>query len=164
MFGFFDVVTAGYLIEFTSRPPEGKRKENHTNTREPGPRSGPGDRNAGIVGQGLGTEDDGNGGTSLPLVIFNPPPNPQNKSWRPILNLRSLNRAFIKLKGFRMETLAINVPSLNGGMLTWTVDLKGAYLHVPIHLTHHLFLAFNYTGVVFKFKPLVQYCIQTVIH
>lgn len=76
MFGFFDVVTAGYLIEFTSRPPEGKRKENHTNTREPGPRSGPGDRNAGIVGQGLGTEDDGNGGTSLPLVIFNPPPQP----------------------------------------------------------------------------------------
>ncbi|KAJ8042733.1 hypothetical protein HOLleu_09576 [Holothuria leucospilota] len=56
-------------------------------------------------------------------------PNP----WRPILNLKPLNKLYFATKRFRMETLASIIPTLVEGMWAISIDLKDAYLHVPIH-------------------------------
>ncbi|PIK49021.1 hypothetical protein BSL78_14127 [Apostichopus japonicus] len=78
----------------------------------------------------------------------------KDKSLRLILNLRQLNKAVIKPKHFRMETLSIIIQSLNKGMWASTVDLKESYLHIPIHPKHQLILAFSYGGTDFKFTAL----------
>lgn len=75
-------------------------------------------------------------------------------TWRPILNLKPLNKAFIKPKRFRMETLASIIPSLSRGMWATSVDLKDAYLHVPIHASHQRFLAFRYRGRDYAFNAM----------
>ena len=55
--------------------------------------------------------------------------------WRPIINLRPLNQ-FIRPQRFRMETLAMILRSNIKGMYATSIDLKDAYLHVPIHPFH----------------------------
>jgi hypothetical protein len=52
--------------------------------------------------------------------------------WRPILNLKPLN-VYIKPQKFRMETLATILKSPIRGCWAKSIDLKDAYLHVPIH-------------------------------
>ena len=54
-------------------------------------------------------------------------------SWRPILNLRPLNAVYIRPKRFRMETLAVIIPSLRRGMWAASLDLLDAYLRVASH-------------------------------
>ncbi|KAJ8039201.1 Ecotropic viral integration site 5-like [Holothuria leucospilota] len=77
-------------------------------------------------------------------------PNP----WRPILNLKPLNKLYFATKRFRMETLASIIPTLVEGMWAISIDLKDAYLHVPIHPLYQRFLAFRYRGVVYTFRAL----------
>ena len=59
------------------------------------------------------------------------PTTKKSGEWRPILNLKPLN-AFIKPKNFRMETLAAVIRELHTGWWGATLDLKDAYLHVPV--------------------------------
>ena len=75
-------------------------------------------------------------------------------SWRPIINLKPLNKAYIRPRRFRMETLAVILPSLLQGSWATSLDLKDAYLHIPIHPSHHKFLAFRYRGVDYCFRAL----------
>ncbi|KAJ8042119.1 NACHT domain- and WD repeat-containing protein 1 [Holothuria leucospilota] len=75
-------------------------------------------------------------------------------TWHPILNLKPLNKAFIRPKRFRMETLASIIPSLSRGMWATSVDLTDAYLHVPIHASHQRFLAFRYRGRDYAFNAM----------
>ncbi len=53
----------------------------------------------------------------------------------PILNLRGLN-SFIRVAKFCMETLTSILQGLHKGWWMWSLDLKDAYLHVPIHISH----------------------------
>ncbi|PIK39944.1 reverse transcriptase [Apostichopus japonicus] len=75
-------------------------------------------------------------------------------SWRPILNLKPLNKGFVRPTHFRMETLAIVVPNLTKGMWASSVDLKDAYLHIPVETRSQNFLAFSYKGKTYKFVAL----------
>ena len=75
-------------------------------------------------------------------------------SWRPILNLKPLNKKFIRPQKFRMETLASIIPTCCQGMWASTIDLKDAYLHIPIHPQFQHFLAFRYKHVDYKFQAL----------
>lgn len=75
-------------------------------------------------------------------------------TWRPILNLKPLNKRFIKPKRFRMETLATIIPSCSPGLWATTLDLKDAYLHIPIHQDHQRFLSFRYKHTDFIFQAL----------
>lgn len=76
-------------------------------------------------------------------------------TWRPILNLKPINKQFIRPRRFRMETLAAIIPSLKGNLWATSIDLKDAYLHVPIHPEDQRFLAFTYrdTDYVFQAMP-----------
>ena len=73
--------------------------------------------------------------------------------WRPILNLRPLNR-FIRPTRFRMETLHSILPLLRQGWWATSVDLKDAYLHIPILPEDRRFLSFRLQGRTFCFRTL----------
>ena len=73
--------------------------------------------------------------------------------WRPILNLKPLN-AFIKPKRFRMETLSHVLKFRFQGYWATSIDLKDAYLHVPIHGSHHKWLRFMVQGQAYTFRCL----------
>ncbi|XP_071477298.1 uncharacterized protein [Diadema antillarum] len=74
-------------------------------------------------------------------------------SFRLILNLKRINR-HIRTEHFRMETLASILPCLRPGDWTVSIDLKDAYLHVPIAPASRDLLGFSFEGNVFRFRAL----------
>lgn len=72
---------------------------------------------------------------------------------RPIINLRPLNRYIVK-KHFRMDTLTkvLNLVKPNDWAIS--LDLKDAYLHIPIHRSHRKYLRFCIQGKVYQFVAL----------
>ena len=79
-------------------------------------------------------------------------------SWRPILNLKGLN-LHLRRDKFRMETLTSILQCVHHGDWMYSLDLKDAYLHVPILPTHRKYLRFafrNITGdlVLYQWKVL----------
>jgi hypothetical protein len=77
----------------------------------------------------------------------------KTNDWRPILNLKPLNKC-IKPARFRMETLVsvLRCPIKN----KWaaSLDLKDAYLHVPILPADQRWLRFQVQGQTFEFVCL----------
>lgn len=73
--------------------------------------------------------------------------------WRPVIDLSALNR-FIECPTFKMETPEFVRTSLQTGMWASSIDLKDAYLHVPIHPRHRKYLRFQARGVVYQFRAL----------
>ena len=73
--------------------------------------------------------------------------------WRPILNLRPLNK-YIVPRRFRMETLSSILRLLGPGLWATSVDLKDAYLHVPVRREDQSFLCFLYRGRLFRFVAM----------
>ncbi|KAJ8039589.1 hypothetical protein HOLleu_17357 [Holothuria leucospilota] len=53
-----------------------------------------------------------------------------------------------------METLAVILPSLQPRSWATSIELKDAYLHIPIHQSHHRYLAFRYKGIDYCFRAL----------
>ena len=76
----------------------------------------------------------------------------QKKSggFRPIVNLHELNQ-FIRYEHFKMENLDSARSFLR--IEDWMVklDLKVAYLPVPVHNSHQKYLRFEWKGRVFQF-------------
>jgi hypothetical protein len=78
---------------------------------------------------------------------------------RKILDCSRLNEYLIH-KSFKMEDMRLVVEMLQPGDWGATLDLKSAYLHVPVQPDFQPFLAFNfedrfycYTGMPFGLKP-----------
>ena len=61
--------------------------------------------------------------------------------WKPIIDLSALNHFIIKTP-FRMETTQSVLRSVRRGDWMLSVDLKDAYLHVPVHPSSRRFLRF----------------------
>ena len=74
-------------------------------------------------------------------------------TWRPIINLRPLNR-YIRPQRFRMDTLALILSQLQPGRWATSLDLKDAYLHVPVHRDHRPWLGFIFEGQAYQFRSL----------
>ena len=74
-------------------------------------------------------------------------------SWRPVTDLSSLNK-FLIIPKFRMETTRSVYESLKLNHWATSLDLKDAYLHIPVHPHHRKFLRIGYRGKVFQFKVL----------
>ena len=72
---------------------------------------------------------------------------------RVILNLKEFN-LFISTQHFRMETLNVILPQLSASDWAVSIDLKDAYLHVPIHPSPRRFLGFQFMGKTFQYKVL----------
>ena len=73
--------------------------------------------------------------------------------WRPILNLKPVN-AFIRPKRFRMQCLSLLLKGDIKGKWATSLDLKDAYLHIPIHRQDRKWLRFKVNGQAFEFKCL----------
>ncbi|PIK48756.1 reverse transcriptase [Apostichopus japonicus] len=94
------------------------------------------------------------GRTTLPIVLLSNIK--KGRVWRPILNLKPLNKGFVRPTHFRMETLAIVVPNLTRGMWASSVDLKDAYLHIPVETR------FSKLPSVFIQRKNIQICGTTL--
>ena len=73
--------------------------------------------------------------------------------WRPIIDLSVLN-TYVKTPTFKMESAESIRASLLPGWWTFSVDLKDAYLHVPIHPASRKYLRVCFEGKVYQFKAL----------
>ena len=74
-------------------------------------------------------------------------------SWRPVLNLKSLNQ-YVRARHFKMESIQTAKGLLRRGDWMVKLDLKDAYLSIPMHVTHRQFLAFRWRGRLWRFKTL----------
>ena len=66
-------------------------------------------------------------------------------AWRPVIDLSTLNLR-IQQTSFKMETLQSVLLSVRPGDWMVSLDLKDAYLQVPLHPDSHKFLRFMWGG------------------
>ena len=74
-------------------------------------------------------------------------------SWRPVIDLSHLNR-FVDVSHFQMETIQSVLLSVRQGDWMASIDLKEAYLQVPIHPSSRHLLRFVFLDQVYQFKAL----------
>ena len=72
---------------------------------------------------------------------------------RPILNLKAFNRV-VRKTTFRMETLRSILSITYQGLWLASIDLKDAYLHVPIRPGHSRYLRFLWQGQAYQYRAL----------
>ena len=74
-------------------------------------------------------------------------------SWRPVIDLSTLN-LFVDVSHFRMETIQSVLLSVRQGNWVASINLKEAYLQVPVHPNSLRFLRFVAQGNVYQFSAL----------
>ena len=74
-------------------------------------------------------------------------------SWRLIHDLRRVN-SFLAVPRFRLEGLSAAPDLAQPGDLSATVDLKDAYLHIPVHRRFQRYLGFAVDGQFFVWTAL----------
>ena len=74
-------------------------------------------------------------------------------SWRPVIDLSHLNR-FVDVSPFQMETIQSVLLSVRQGDWMASIDLKEAYLQVPVHPASRHFFRFMFRDTVYQFKAL----------
>ena len=72
---------------------------------------------------------------------------------RPILDLRGLNKHLRKV-GFKMLTTESLLRKVRQGDWFTSIDIKDAFLHVPIYPPHRKFLRFAFEGKVYQYTVL----------
>ena len=72
---------------------------------------------------------------------------------RPVIDLSTLN-TFLLIPKFKMETIHSIRQSLQTGSWTYSVDLKDAYFHVPIHPASRKYLRFTVGDGSYQFTAL----------
>ena len=71
--------------------------------------------------------------------------------WRPVINLKRINKAFLDPPHFRMDTTKDVAMLLSPGDWAASVDLKDAYFHIPLHRQSRRFLRFGWNRKLFQF-------------
>ena len=74
-------------------------------------------------------------------------------SWHPVIDLSHLNR-FVDVSPFQMETIQSVLLSVRQRDWMASIDLKEAYLQVPVHPASCHFLRFMFRDTVYQFKAL----------
>ena len=74
-------------------------------------------------------------------------------AWRPVIDLSTMNLR-VQQTSFKMETLQSVLLLVRPGGWMVSLDLKDAYLQVPMHPESHKFLRFMVEGKVYQFKAL----------
>jgi hypothetical protein len=72
---------------------------------------------------------------------------------RPVINLKGLN-VFIEYQHFKMEGISMLKDLLKQGDFLTKIDIKDAYLNVPIWTNHQKFLRFMWQGQLWQFLCL----------
>ena len=74
-------------------------------------------------------------------------------SWRPVINLKGFNK-FIITRHFKMESVRTVKAIIQKGDWLLKLDLKDAYLSVPIHADHQKYLRFRWENRTWQFRTL----------
>ena len=74
-----------------------------------------------------------------------------NRTWRPILDLSTLNK-FLSIKTFKMETPETIRISLQQGEWVTSLDFSDAYFHIKVH--SRKFLWFHFQNQTYQFRAL----------
>ena len=74
-------------------------------------------------------------------------------SWCPVIDLSHLNR-FLASSPFKMETIQSVLLSVRPGDWMVSIDLKEAYLQIPVHPESRQYLRFVVFGHVYQFRAL----------
>jgi hypothetical protein len=69
--------------------------------------------------------------------------------WRAILNLKRLNQ-YMVYRRYKMESLRPIIASVSPDVFLASIDLKDAYLHVPVHRSHWRFLRYVFQGQAYQ--------------
>ena len=77
----------------------------------------------------------------------------KERGQRPVINLKSLN-TFVRTEHFKMEGLHILPDLIQAQDWMIKMDLKDAYLQVPIHREDQHLLQFQWNGKIFQFQCL----------
>ena len=72
---------------------------------------------------------------------------------RPVVNMRPLS-PFVISPHFKLEGLNIARELIRGNYWMARLDLKDAYLHVPIHPCYRKYFRYRHSGVVYQWKVL----------
>lgn len=78
----------------------------------------------------------------------------KNGKFRPVINLMKLNE-FITYHHFKMETLDVVLSSIKRNSFFVSIDLKDAYLSVPIYKNDRKYLKFFWKGVLYQCNALI---------
>ena len=74
--------------------------------------------------------------------------------FRPIINLKRLNKLYMIPPHFRMDTPSDVASLLRLGDWAATIDLKDAYFHVAVHHRFRRYLRFGWKGKIYEFLVL----------
>jgi hypothetical protein len=72
---------------------------------------------------------------------------------RPVLNLRPLNQ-YVEQTSFKMETTKTVCAMVYKNDYLTSIDLKDAFLHVPVAPAHRRYLQFQWKGRIYQFRTL----------
>lgn len=72
----------------------------------------------------------------------------KNSKYRPVINLKKLNE-FIQYHHFKMETLESVLSSVRRNSFFVSIDLKDAYLSVPVNKNRRNYLKFILNGILY---------------
>lgn len=146
------IIDQGYALEFVDRPPIDNGVKITPVPRDPAARLVLSEEIASLLEKKViapvPPESIGQGFYS---TFFTVPK--KTGGFRPILNLKPLN-LFVNRKGFKLDSLGSVKLLLRPGDFTTSLDLKDAYLHVPIHPAHYKYLRFEFMGSHFQFVAL----------
>lgn len=78
-------------------------------------------------------------------------PKKDGVSWRPILNLKPLNK-YLRTEHFKMESVSLLRDILKPGMWLTKLDLKDAYFTVPISKPDRKYLQFSWGSKIYEYK------------
>ena len=88
------------------------------------------------------------GFSSRLFVVWKP-----SGSWRPVIDMSLFNR-FMDFSHFRLETIQSVLMSVRQGDWVASVDLREAFLQVPVHPQSRRFLRFVAHGRTYQFQAL----------
>ena len=74
-------------------------------------------------------------------------------SWRPVINLKSLNQ-YVRAPHFKMESIKLVKGLIQEGDWLTKLDLKDAYLTLPVYQAHQKYLRFQWQDQQWQFKVL----------
>ena len=73
--------------------------------------------------------------------------------WQPVINLKSLNQ-YVRAPHFKMESIKLVKGLIQEGDWLTKLDLKDAYLTLPVHQAHQKYLRFQWQDQQWQFKVL----------
>ena len=71
--------------------------------------------------------------------------------WRPILNIKRLNKKYLVSPPFKMDTVREVSSLLREGDWMASIDLKDTYFHIPVARRFRRFLRFGWRGKLYQY-------------